>query len=95
MKFLDAGVTVFFQEKGSISCPKQKKPLETLDFQRHYAMMLRKVRDSNHSTLPKRYSAIYVILYLTLVSKMNTFLFNAKIKRFFKVRIYKPKKLFS
>jgi len=26
---------------------------------------------------------------------MNTFLFNAKIKRFFKVRIYKPKKLFS
>ena len=50
MKFLDAGVTVFFQEKGSISFPKQKKPLETLDFQRHYAMMLRKVRDSNPRT---------------------------------------------
>ena len=49
MKFLDAGVTVFFQEKGSISYPK-KKPLETLDFQRHYAMMLRKVRDSNPRT---------------------------------------------
>ena len=26
---------------------------------------------------------------------MNTFLFNAKIKRFFKVRVYKAKKLFS
>ena len=40
----------FFKKKGLYRTRNKKKPLETLDFQRHYAMMVRKVRDSNPRT---------------------------------------------
>ena len=39
----------FFKKKG-LYRTRKKKPLETLDFQRLYAMMVRKVRDSNPRT---------------------------------------------
>ena len=46
MKSLDADVTVFFIENESIMGLKKRMPLETLDFQRHYAMRLRKEIDA-------------------------------------------------
>ena len=47
MKFLDVSVTVFFSLKNeSIMGLKKRVPLETLDFQRQYAMRLRKEIDA-------------------------------------------------